>query len=122
MAVELDDSPQKSVDYKIPVPDDETEEAKQQREEDQQQIDNAQPLTEEEQAERDSLLTQGFGTWAKKDFIAFLKACEKFGRDSLDSIAASIEGKTVQEVKDYSDVFWDRHSEIAGGLEHIELT
>ena len=57
-------------------------------------------------------MDQGFADWSKKDFTAFVKACERFGRDRLQDIAADVEGKTLDEVKKYSKVFWARHQEI----------
>jgi len=36
-----------------------------------------QPLSEEEVAEKEALLAGGFANWNKKDFQAFLRACEK---------------------------------------------
>ena len=73
----------------------------------------AEPLTEEDNAEKESLLDQGFAEWSKKDFTAFVKACERFGRDKLADIAGDVEGKTLDEVKKYSKVFWARYQEIA---------
>jgi len=43
-------------------------------------IDNAEPITEEDIVEKQELLKHGFGNWTKKDFAAFVKACEKSGR------------------------------------------
>jgi hypothetical protein len=40
----------------------------------------AEPLTEEETAEKEGLLGQGFANWTKRDFTAFIKAQEKHGR------------------------------------------
>ena len=39
--------------------------------------DDPQPLTEEELAERDALLSGGFSNWSRRDFNAFVRACEK---------------------------------------------
>jgi len=70
-------------------------------------------LTAAEEAERDTLLKQGFVDWNRKDFAAFIKGCEKFGRDDIADIATEVEGKTIDEVKSYSQVFWKRYEEIA---------
>lgn len=72
-----------------------------------------QPITDEEKAEMDSLLNQGFTEWSRRDFQAFCRLSEKYGRDSLDSIASELEGKTLKEVKDYAAVFWQRYKEVA---------
>eukprot|EP00271_Cylindrocystis_brebissonii_P005099 TRINITY_DN17038_c0_g1_i1.p1 TRINITY_DN17038_c0_g1~~TRINITY_DN17038_c0_g1_i1.p1 ORF type:complete len:1097 (-),score=364.26 TRINITY_DN17038_c0_g1_i1:1012-4302(-) len=69
-------------------------------------------LTEEEEQEKGQLLDEGFRTWSKKDFNAFVRLCEQFGRRDLKSIAANMEGKTEQEVHEYAAVFWQRYKEI----------
>ena len=55
---------------------------------------------------------QGFTNWSKRDFNQFIKANEKYGRDDLDSIARDVEGKTPEEVMEYSGVFWERCNEL----------
>ena len=62
--------------------------------------------------EKDSLLTQGFGDWNKKDFNQFVKLCAEYGRDDVDSISAEVEGKTPDQVAEYANVFWDRKEEL----------
>lgn len=39
-------------------------------------LEAAQPLTAEEEALKEQLLSQGFGSWSKKDFNAFVRGCE----------------------------------------------
>ncbi|KAF9916163.1 hypothetical protein BX616_004467 [Lobosporangium transversale] len=89
------------------------EELEEQQQNEQALIDAAEPLTEEEIAEKEELLQSGFENWSKRDFISFYKACEKYGRSNLADITTEIEGKTLQEVKAYSKVFWKRYTEIA---------
>ncbi|KAG0008550.1 hypothetical protein BGZ80_003319 [Entomortierella chlamydospora] len=89
------------------------EELEEQQQQEQALIDTAEPLTEEETTEKEDLMQAGFENWSKRDFISYYKACEKFGRSNLSEIANEIEGKTLQEVKAYSKVFWKRYSEIA---------
>ncbi|KAF9358218.1 hypothetical protein BGX26_002222 [Mortierella sp. AD094] len=89
------------------------EELEEQQQQEQALIDTSEPLTEEEMAEKEDLMQAGFENWSKRDFISYYKACEKFGRSNLSEIANEIEGKTLQEVKAYSKVFWKRYSEIA---------
>ncbi|KAI9000230.1 member of the imitation-switch class of ATP-dependent chromatin remodeling complex [Gaertneriomyces semiglobifer] len=79
----------------------------------QAKIDATEPLTDAELAEKERLLTKGFADWTKKDFVAFCKANEKYGRDELGLIAQEIEGKTAAEVKQYAAVFWKRYKELA---------
>ena len=75
---------------------------------------NAPPaITEEEKAEQESLLSQGFTEWSRRDFQAFCRLSEKYGREDVESIASEMEGKTLKEVKDYAAVFWKRYEEIA---------
>lgn len=49
-------------------------------------------------AEREQLLQQGFSNWMRRDFNAFVRACEKYGRHNLADIARDIESKTEEEV------------------------
>lgn len=87
------------------------EATKVQREE-QRKIDDAEPLSEAEIAEKESLLTQGFTNWNKRDFNQFIKANEKYGREDIENIAKEVEGKTPEEVMEYSAVFWERCHEL----------
>lgn len=66
------------------------------------------PLSAEEEEERNNLLQEGFGNWSRRDFSAFCRGCEKYGRNSLAQIAADMEGKTEEDVKEYATVFWKR--------------
>ena len=73
-------------------------------------------LTEAEAAERAELLTQGFGAWQKRDFLAYTKAMEKHGRDDTAAIVREMEGlKSDAEVREYAAVFWARVTELADG-------
>nr|XP_044996166.1 probable global transcription activator SNF2L1 isoform X5 [Jaculus jaculus] len=80
--------------------------------EEQKKIDGAEPLTLEETDEKEKLLTQGFTNWTKRDFNQFIKANEKYGRDDIDNIAREVEGKSPEEVMEYSAVFWERCNEL----------
>ncbi len=63
-------------------------------------------------------MTQGFGDWSRRDFNAFLRANERFGRDQISKIAEAIETKSVKEVKEYAAVFWKRYKQINGIMHH----
>jgi len=106
----------KSINYKVPVviEDDEEvfKEKEKEREEEQKKIDEAEPLTEEEIAEKEKLLGQGFEKWGKRDFTTFIKANEKYGRNNIEQIANDLDGKTFEEVEEYSKVFWKRYKEL----------
>ncbi|KAJ3001472.1 hypothetical protein HKX48_002851, partial [Thoreauomyces humboldtii] len=108
---------QREIGYKVRPEDidgDLDEEAQAARiQEEQAKIDSAEPLTEVELEEKEKLLSKGFGDWVKRDFVAFCKALEKYGRNDLDGVARDMEGKTPAEVKQYAAVFWKRHKELA---------
>ena len=88
------------------------EEAARQQEEEQRKIDEAEPLDEEEVAEKERLLQEGYTNWSKRDFSHFVKASEKYGRHNLDAISMEIDGKHPKEVKEYAEVFWKRIGEL----------
>lgn len=74
--------------------------------------DIGEPLTPEEQEEKERLLERGFSSWSRRDFNTFIRACEKYGRNDIKSIAAEIEGKTEEEVEKYAKVFKERYKEL----------
>ncbi|XP_039686239.1 ISWI chromatin-remodeling complex ATPase CHR11 isoform X2 [Medicago truncatula] len=69
-------------------------------------------LTAEEMEEKERLLEEGFSSWSRKDFNTFLRACEKYGRNDIQSIASEMEGKTEEEVERYAKVFKERYKEL----------
>lgn len=69
-------------------------------------------LTEEEQEEKEKLLTSGFHDWTKRDFNNYVRACEKWGRNNLAEICREVEGKDDQQVRHYHEVFWKRYKEL----------
>ncbi|KAL2534594.1 chromatin remodeling factor17 [Abeliophyllum distichum] len=74
--------------------------------------DSGEPLTAEEQEEKEQLLEEGFSTWSRRDFNTFIRACEKYGRNDIKSIASEMEGKTEEEVERYAQVFKQRYKEL----------
>ncbi|ORX54808.1 hypothetical protein BCR36DRAFT_282567, partial [Piromyces finnis] len=106
----------KSINYKVPLIIDDDEESyaekEKERKEEQKKIDEAEPLTEEEIAEKEKLLEQGFEKWGKRDFSSFIKLNEKYGRENVEQIANEMDGKTLEEVQEYSKVFWKRYKEL----------
>jgi SWI/SNF-related matrix-associated actin-dependent regulator of chromatin subfamily A member 5 len=68
-------------------------------------------LSEEEIAEKKSMLAEGFA-WSENDFNQFIKANEKFGRKDIENITKEVAGKSFEEVKKYSEVFWKRCKEL----------
>ncbi|CAH1370836.1 unnamed protein product [Tenebrio molitor] len=102
----------KTLGYKVPKNLELGPEASKQQREEQRKIDESETLTEDEQQEKEALLTQGFTNWSKRDFNQFIKANEKYGRDDIENIAKEVEGKTPEEVMEYSAVFWERCHEL----------
>ena len=88
----------KSVGYRVPMNPDLGSEAKNIQREEQNKVDDAEELTEEEQEEKNELLTQGFTNWSKRDFNQFIRLHEKYGRNDINSISKEIEGKTPEEL------------------------
>ncbi|KAH9516131.1 SWI/SNF- matrix-associated actin-dependent regulator of chromatin sub A member 5 [Dermatophagoides farinae] len=103
----------KTIGYKVPLNPDLGEGAEKQRKQEQKLIDKSEPLTEDEQQEKEELLQEGFINWSRRDFNQFIKMCEKYGREDIDSISKEIEGKTPEEVIDYAKIFWERYQELA---------
>jgi len=99
------------------------EESLQQRLEDQEieqkMIDEAEPLTEEEIAEKEKLSQEGFGDWNKRDFQQFINGSAKYGRTNYEDIALEVDSKEPKEIKEYAKVFWKRYKEIQNWEKHI---
>ncbi|KAK2161132.1 hypothetical protein NP493_1600g00004 [Ridgeia piscesae] len=102
----------KTIGYKVPKDPDLGVDADRVMKEEQQKIDEAEELSEALIAEKEELLNEGFSNWSKRDFNQFIKANEKFGRDDIESISREVEGKTPEEVMEYSRIFWERCNEL----------
>ncbi|XDG04358.1 hypothetical protein ABKA04_003973 [Annulohypoxylon sp. FPYF3050] len=114
----------KEIGYKVPLPDgddDNLEEREAERALDQQEIDNATALTEEEQEEKQKLSSQGFGEWNKRDFQQFINGSGRYGRQDYERIAEEVDSKTPAEVKAYAKVFWQRYTEIADYNKYLQV-
>ena len=59
-----------------------------------------------------NFLIQGFTNWSKRDFNQFIRLHEKYGRTEIDSISKEVEGKSPEEVIEYSKIFWERNHEL----------
>lgn len=107
---------QKSIGYKVPLKageDVDASAAEEERAAEQALIDAAEPLSEEEQARKEELALEGFQDWNKRDFNAFVRGCERYGRDDFASIADELGGtKTVDEIQTYARTFWERLDEL----------
>jgi SWI/SNF-related matrix-associated actin-dependent regulator of chromatin subfamily A member 5 len=112
----------KEIGYKVPLPDGDEEnlsEREAERALDQQEIDNATALTEEERQEKEELSSQGFGDWNRRDFQQFVNGSAKYGRTDYEGIAQEIDSKSPPEIKAYAKVFWQRYTELADYNKHI---
>lgn len=76
----------------------------------------AEPLSEAEVAEKAELVQRGFSKWTKREFLAFVRGCELYGRDNWEDIQYRelFGSKTVEEVEEYGKVFWERYRELDG--------
>merc|ERR1711992_117803 len=101
-----------NVGYKVPLNPDFGSDTKRIQKEEQKKIDEADELTEDEQIEKEDLLKEGYSGWTKRDFNQFIRLNEKYGRDDIENISGEVEGKSVEEVKDYAKVFWERCNEL----------
>ncbi|KAH6842559.1 SNF2 family N-terminal domain-containing protein [Chaetomium sp. MPI-CAGE-AT-0009] len=114
----------KEIGYKVPLSDGDDEnlsEREAERALDQQEIDNATPLTEEEQEEKQTLAQQGFGDWNRRDFQQFINGSGRYGRQDYEGIAMEVDSKTPQEIKAYAKVFWQRYTEIADYNKYLKI-
>lgn len=71
-------------------------------------------LTEEEKEEKVRLMSEGFGNWSRKDFLAFIRACELHGSSDFRLLAREV-GKPEGEVERYAKVFQERYREMLEG-------
>ena len=114
----------KEIGYKVPLAEGTEEDFSEREAEralDQEEIDNATPLTEEEQEEKQRLSLQGFADWNRRDFQQFINGSAKYGRKDYNSIADEVDSKTPEEIKAYAKVFWERYTEIADYPKYISL-
>ncbi|KAK3682139.1 chromatin remodelling complex ATPase chain ISW1 [Podospora appendiculata] len=114
----------KEIGYKVPLADgddDTLSEREAERALDQQEIDNATPLTEEEQEEKAALAEQGFGEWNRRDFQQFINGSGRYGRTDYEGISQEIDSKTPAEIKAYAKVFWQRYTEIPDYNKYLKV-
>lgn len=83
--------------------------------------ENADPLTEEEVAEKIELAKQGFSNWSKRDFTHMIHLMAKHGRDNYAAIAREFDDKDEAEIQRYAEVFWQRYKEIEGWERYLLL-
>jgi SWI/SNF-related matrix-associated actin-dependent regulator of chromatin subfamily A member 5 len=70
---------------------------------------------------KDKLLTEGFSQWNKRDFYKFINMCELFGRKNMELFSELlVGGKTLDEIKLYSEAFWANYKKIDKFEKYIE--
>ena len=77
-----------------------------------QQKEYNKELTDEEKAELDQILATGYD-WNRKEYLAFVRGCELYGKDEHLLIAEIIGTKTEEQVRQYSAIFWERLDDLA---------
>eukprot|EP01083_Nonionella_stella_P146847 462434_1 len=78
--------------------------------------EGATALSEDEEAERTRLLSEGFSSWNRLHFYAYVRACKLYGRDNIASVRTAVDTKTPEEVDRYHREFWKR----AGSSEDLD--
>ena len=88
---------------------------------DQKEIDNAEPLTEQEQEEKAALIEKGFPEWNRRDFQQFLNGSARYGRDNYEGISEEVDGKNTQEIAAYAKVFWKKYKSIENYQKYVGI-
>ncbi|CAN8065519.1 unnamed protein product [Agarophyton chilense] len=66
-------------------------------------------LSPKKEREREELLEQGFSGWSRREYLNFLRAVERHGRDNLEKIAEDVgEQKSLEDVACYAKAFWEK--------------
>ncbi|EMD32673.1 hypothetical protein CERSUDRAFT_118698 [Gelatoporia subvermispora B] len=95
-------------------PEDTPEKLEEERIAAQEFIDNAEPLTEEQLAEKEDLIAQGFEDWSRRDFQQFVRALETYGwTDDYELLASEIQDKNADDVAEYYPVFKKKWKELS---------
>ncbi|TRM60158.1 SNF2 family N-terminal domain-containing protein [Schizophyllum amplum] len=90
-------------------PEDTPEKLEEERQAAQEFIDTAEPLTEDEIAQKDVYVSQGFHDWTRRDYQQFVRGLETYGWGaSFDLYAAEIPDKSPADVAKYYKVFSKR--------------
>lgn len=113
----------KSINYQVPVREPEEgetlEQVEAEQKEEQERIDNAVPLSEEEIAEKETLVGEGFHDWQRRHFQSFIRALEKYGRDDMEKVVTDVADRTEDEVREYAAVFFERYKELKGKRQKV---
>ncbi|KAI9882556.1 MAG: hypothetical protein M1823_005703 [Watsoniomyces obsoletus] len=112
----------REIGYKVPLgegTEEDLEDREAERDLEQKEIDDATPLTEQENAQKIKLWEHGFANWNKRDFQQFVNGSAKHGRHNYRMIADEVDNKTEDEIRKYAKVFWQRYPEIADYAKYI---
>ncbi|KAF9257203.1 hypothetical protein L218DRAFT_1081033 [Marasmius fiardii PR-910] len=89
-----------------PGPEDTPESLEAERVAAQEFIDTAEPLTEEEAAQKEAYIEEGFPDWSRRDFQQLVKGLEAYGwGQPMETYAADIQDKSPEEVGRYYATF-----------------
>lgn len=79
-------------------------------------------FTDDDQAQLDQLLQEGFVGWNKRHFFQFINMCELYGRDNCDlyTVLMTEGGKTSEEIQRYSDTFWQKYKQVDNFKKYID--
>ncbi len=69
-------------------------------------------LTFAEEEEKKSLFDQGFLEWTRNEYQKFVQSLDMYAPDDFEHISTHIKTKSVEEVKTYAKVFFERMSEL----------
>lgn len=111
----------KQIGYKVPLKSGtkDTKERELEQKLEQEEVDNARQLSDEEKKLKEELLTQGYSNWNRRDFNHFISVVSKHGRNSLTAITSEFDDKTIDEVREYCKAFWQNYEEIDGYERYI---
>jgi SWI/SNF-related matrix-associated actin-dependent regulator of chromatin subfamily A member 5 len=92
----------------------------------------AEPLSDEEIAQKEAYIEQGFPDWSRRDFQQFVKGLEAYGwyvacpenyaslnlfrGQPFETYAQDIQDKNAEEVEKYYKVFEERWKSLSGKL------
>ena len=113
----------KDIGYKVPLKEDgdkSLSDREADRDLDQEDIDNAVPLTEDEVAKKEAMQKQGFGNWNRRDFQQFVNGSARYGRHNYTGISEEVDSKSPEEIEVYAKAFWNRYHEIEEWEKHIK--
>lgn len=69
----------------------------------------------EDENYRNSLLSNKYSKWTKKDFAKFLRACEIYGLNDHLNISKFVRTKSAEEIEDYANTFQKRIDDLPNG-------